>query len=44
MVTTETDPAKLDAVRSLGVAAICDKSFQTEIVRKIIDDLEAAAG
>jgi hypothetical protein len=43
-VTTESDPARLDEVRRLGVAAICDKSFQTEIVRKIIEDLEAAAG
>jgi serine/threonine protein kinase len=39
MVTTETDPAKLDAVRRLGVTAICEKSFQIEIVRKIIDEL-----
>jgi len=38
MVTTETDPAKLEAVRRLGVAAVCDKSFQPEIVRKIIDE------
>ena len=43
MVTTETDAAKLEAVRSLGVAAICDKSFQTEVVRKIIDELSLAA-
>jgi two-component system chemotaxis response regulator CheY len=39
MVTTETDPAKLEEVRRLGVTAICDKSFQLEIVRKIIEDL-----
>jgi two-component system, chemotaxis family, chemotaxis protein CheY len=39
MVTTETDPAKLEAVRRLGVAAICDKSFKHEIVEKIIDEL-----
>jgi CheY-like chemotaxis protein len=39
MVTTETEPAKLEAVRGLGVAAVCDKSFPPEIVRKVIDDL-----
>ena len=36
MVTTETDPAKLDPVRKLGVM-ICDKSFQRENVRKILE-------
>jgi CheY-like chemotaxis protein/tRNA A-37 threonylcarbamoyl transferase component Bud32 len=39
MVTTETDPAKLDAVRGLGVAAICDKSFEPEVVRRVIDEV-----
>jgi two-component system chemotaxis response regulator CheY len=39
MVTTEQDPAKLEAVRQLGVAAVCDKSFPPEIVGKIIDQL-----
>jgi len=39
MVTTETDPAKLEAVRRLGVAAICDKSFPVEAVRSILDRL-----
>ena len=43
MVTTETDPAKLEAVRALGVTAICDKSFQLDVVRKIIDELTVAA-
>ena len=38
MVTTEKDPSKLEAVRQLGVA-VCDKSFPTEIARKIIDQL-----
>ena len=42
MVTTETDPAKLEAVRRLGVTAICDKSFQPEVVRKIVDNWRAA--
>jgi serine/threonine protein kinase/DNA-binding response OmpR family regulator len=36
MVTTETDPEKLDAVRRLGVV-VCDKSFPVEEVRRIID-------
>jgi serine/threonine protein kinase/DNA-binding response OmpR family regulator len=39
MVTSETDPGKLEAVRRLGVAAICDKSFPAEAVRGIIDRL-----
>jgi two-component system chemotaxis response regulator CheY len=39
MVTTEKDPAKLDAVRQLGVAAVCDKSFPAETVRNIIERL-----
>jgi CheY-like chemotaxis protein len=36
LVTTETDPAKLEAVRQLGVSAICDKSFPIEVIRKIL--------
>jgi two-component system chemotaxis response regulator CheY len=39
MVTTETDPVKLAAVRELGVAAVCDKSFRAEDVRGVIDAL-----
>jgi serine/threonine protein kinase/DNA-binding NarL/FixJ family response regulator len=39
MVTTETDPAKLEEVRRLGVAAVCDKSFPPEVAEKIIDQL-----
>lgn len=39
MVTTEQDPAKLDAVHKLGVAAICEKSFAPETVRTILDRL-----
>jgi serine/threonine protein kinase/CheY-like chemotaxis protein len=38
MVTTEQDPAKLDAVRQLGVT-VCDKSFQPDVVRNIIEQL-----
>jgi two-component system chemotaxis response regulator CheY len=36
MVTTETDPAKLEAVRRLGVAAVCDKSFKPEAVGPLL--------
>jgi two-component system chemotaxis response regulator CheY len=39
MVTTEKDPNKLAAVRQLGVAAICDKIFRPEEVRRIIAPL-----
>jgi two-component system chemotaxis response regulator CheY len=39
MVTTEQDPAKLEAVRQLGIAAICNKTFEPEIVRPIIDSV-----
>jgi two-component system chemotaxis response regulator CheY len=37
MVTTETDPIKLEAVRQLGVLAICDKSFKPEVVRSVLE-------
>jgi two-component system chemotaxis response regulator CheY len=39
MVTTEQDPAKLEAVRRLGVAAVCDKSFPADAVRGVLDRL-----
>jgi two-component system, chemotaxis family, chemotaxis protein CheY len=39
MVTTEEDAGKLEAVRQLGVAAVCDKSLPPEIARRIIDQL-----
>ena len=39
MVTTEKDPAKLEAVRQLGVAAVCDKNFPAGTVRTIIERL-----
>jgi CheY-like chemotaxis protein len=39
LVTTEHDPAKLEAVRQLGVAAVCDKSFPAETVRRVVDRL-----
>jgi two-component system chemotaxis response regulator CheY len=37
VVTTETDPARLEAVRQLGVSAICDKSFKPEVVRAVLE-------
>ncbi len=39
MVTTEQDPAKLEAVRRLGVAAICDKTFAPDVVGGLLDQL-----
>jgi serine/threonine protein kinase/DNA-binding response OmpR family regulator len=39
MVTTETDPARLQAVRRLGVSAICDKDFKPEVVRGVMKRL-----
>ncbi len=42
MVTTETDPAKLEGVRQLGLAALCDKSFPPAVVGKIIEQLLGA--
>jgi serine/threonine protein kinase len=42
MVTTETDPVRLEAVRHAGVTAVCDKSFPIETVRGIVDRLVPA--
>ncbi len=39
MVTTETDPEKLEAVRALGVQVICDKQLPPEVVRNILEQL-----
>jgi serine/threonine protein kinase/DNA-binding NarL/FixJ family response regulator len=39
MVTTEDDPGKLEAVRRLGVAAICDKSLPPEVVQKVLEQM-----
>jgi two-component system chemotaxis response regulator CheY len=39
MVTTETDPGRLDAVRKLGVTAILDKHFRLEQVRAVLDPI-----
>jgi CheY-like chemotaxis protein len=37
MVTTEDDAGKLEAVRRLGIAAVCDKSLPPEVVQKVIE-------
>jgi serine/threonine-protein kinase len=37
MVTTETDPGRLEAVRKLGVSAILDKHFRVDEVRAALD-------
>jgi len=39
MVTTETEPAVLDPVRKLGVAAVFEKSFPMEEVKALMDRL-----
>jgi CheY-like chemotaxis protein len=39
VVTTETDPTKLEAVRRLGVSAICGKNFPPEVVRGVLERL-----
>jgi serine/threonine protein kinase/FixJ family two-component response regulator len=39
MVTTETDPKVLDALRRLGVVAIFEKAFPTEAVKAVMDKL-----
>ncbi len=39
VVTTETDPGKLDALRQLGVSAICAKSFPPDVVRGVLERL-----
>ena len=36
MVTTEFDPVKLGEVYALGVSAICNKSFEPDLVRNVI--------
>jgi serine/threonine protein kinase/DNA-binding NarL/FixJ family response regulator len=43
MVTTETDPSVLDAVRRLGVAAVFGKSFPADAVKALVDELFSAA-
>jgi serine/threonine protein kinase/DNA-binding NarL/FixJ family response regulator len=39
MVTTETEPAVLDPVRALGVAAVFEKNFPVETVKALMDRL-----
>jgi serine/threonine protein kinase len=41
MVTTETDPAKLESVRRLGIAGIVDKRFDQDTVRGILEKVRA---
>ena len=41
MVTTEFDPQKLAPIYQLGVSAICNKSFERELVRNIVIQLFA---
>lgn len=41
MVTTEYDPQKLAPIYQLGVSAICNKSFDRELVRNIVIQLFA---
>jgi serine/threonine protein kinase len=44
LTTTETDPARLEAVRKLGVSIICDKRFRPEEVRAVLEKLECPPG
>jgi serine/threonine-protein kinase len=37
MVTSETDPAKLEAARRLGATEICDKSFEARTVLPVLN-------
>jgi serine/threonine protein kinase len=39
LLTSEADPNKLEALRQLGAAAVCDKTFSPEVVRRIVDQL-----
>jgi hypothetical protein len=39
MVTTETDPQKLDSVRRLGVLAIVEKAFPASTVGPLLEPL-----
>ena len=39
LLTSEADPNKLEALRQLGAAAVCDKTFSPEMVRRIVDQL-----
>lgn len=41
MVTTEFDPRKLAVIYQLGVSAICNKSFDPELVRNVVMQLFA---
>ena len=41
MVTTEFNPQKLAPIYQLGVSAICNKSFDRELVRNVVIGLFA---
>ena len=41
MVTTEFNPQKLASVYQVGVSAICNKSFDLELVRNVVVSLFA---
>lgn len=42
VVTSETDPAVLDPLRAMGVAAILDKGFAAAAVKPVVDQLFGA--
>lgn len=42
VVTSETDPAVLDPLRALGVAAVLDKGFPAATVKPLVDQLFGA--
>ncbi len=37
MVTSETNPERLAAVRAAGVSGICDKPFEPKVVKRVIE-------
>lgn len=41
MVTSESDQSRLAAVQQVGVSAICDKPFETDTVRRILERVVA---
>lgn len=43
LVTTESAPAKLQALRRVGASAIIDKSFRTDDVSAVLDPLFPSA-
>ena len=39
MVSSEADESRLAAVQQVGVSAICDKPFESDTVKKILEDI-----